>query len=103
MVQSDELCATNTVQQRNSPITDNQCLRMGPRWWNRKISSLPLPRHASNTSFFCVCVRHINRQPFANGSPAHWREDSAPVLVRACEFGHLFTFIYLSSVALMHC
>lgn len=48
-------------------------------------------------------VRHVNRQPFANGSPAHWRDDSAPVLVCACEFGHLFTFIYLSSVALMHC
>lgn len=28
---------------------------------------------------------------------------TAPVLVCACEFGHLFTFIYLSGVALMHC
>lgn len=44
---------------------------------------------------------HVMPQPHpfwshtANGSPAHWRDDSAPVLVRACEFGHLFTLLFI--------
>ncbi len=95
LVQKDKLCATNTVQQRNSPVTDNQCLHMGLHWWNRKISSLPSPRHASTTSFLVTYGKRIT-------SPLAWWLCSCfgPCLwIRS----FVYIIIYLSGFALLHC